>query len=147
MTNTGKNGTKCPLDVAQAQHEVDLGLPLRFTPVNPKKGVIRESTDLNIKFSAASICVQSTVWKLSGYDQSTGQYFVTTGGVEGNPGRATLSNWFKISKYGDDYKLVYCPTVCSYCKVICKDVGIYYQNGIRLLALTNVPFEVMFKKA
>ncbi|CAK9179131.1 unnamed protein product, partial [Ilex paraguariensis] len=54
----------CPLDVVQQHHEVDNGLPLTFSPVNHKKGVIRESTDLNIKFSAATICVQSTVWKI-----------------------------------------------------------------------------------
>ncbi|RVW59394.1 Miraculin [Vitis vinifera] len=100
----------CPLDVVQEQHEVSNGLPLMFIPVNPKKGVIRVSTDHNIEFSAATICVQSTVWKLE-YDESSGQQFVTTGGVEGNPGRGTLSNWFKIEKYEDDNNLVFCPTV------------------------------------
>lgn len=140
----------CPLDVVQELHEVDNGLPLTFTPVNVKKGVIRESTDMNIKFSAASICVQSTVWRLARYDEVRGQYFVTSGGVEGNPGIKTISNWFKIEKYGDDYKLVFCPTVCNYCKVICKDVGIFIENGRRILglALTDVaPLKVMFKKA
>lgn len=140
----------CPLDVVQELHEVDNGLPLSFTPVNVKKGVIRESTDMNIKFSAASICVQSTVWKLAQYDELRGQYVVTSGGVEGNPGIKTISNWFKIEKYGDDYKLVFCPTVCNYCKVICKDVGIFIENGRRILGLTLgdvVPLKVMFKKA
>ncbi|KAK3001390.1 hypothetical protein RJ639_020839 [Escallonia herrerae] len=92
----------------------------------------------------ATIPVQSTVWKLNSY---SGQYDVTTGGVEGNPGRETIENWFKIEKYEDDYKLVFCPTVCNYCKVICKGVGILIQNGRRQLTLSNVPFKVMFKKA
>ncbi|XP_059647223.1 kunitz trypsin inhibitor 5-like [Cornus florida] len=147
LTLASTGNETCPLDVVQEQQEVDNGLPLTFTPVNPKKGVVRVSTDLNIKFSASSICVQTTLWKLDNYDESTGQYFVTTGGVEGNPGRETLSNWFKIEVYGDDYKLVFCPTVCDTCKVICRDVGIFIENGIRRLALSDVPFKVMFKKA
>uniref|UniRef100_A0A5B6YSL8 Putative tumor-related protein n=1 Tax=Davidia involucrata TaxID=16924 RepID=A0A5B6YSL8_DAVIN len=137
-----------PLDVVQEQQEVDNGLPLTFSPVNPKKGVVRVSTDLNIKFSAATICVQSTVWKLD-LDESIGQYVVTTGGVEGNPGRETISNWFKIENYGDhhDYKLVFFPTVCNACKVLCRDIGIFVDNGTRRLALSDEPFRVMFKKA
>ncbi|XP_028083599.1 miraculin-like isoform X2 [Camellia sinensis] len=139
---------RCPLDVVQARQEVDHGLPLTFSPVNPKKGVVRVSTDLNIKFSAATICVQSTVWRLANYEKSTGQYFVTTGGVEGNPGPETVRNWFKIEKFNDDYKLVFCPGVCDVCKVICRDVGIYIdEHGTRRLALSDVPFKVMFKKA
>lgn len=138
----------CPLDVVQEQVEVKNGLPLTFTPVHPNKGLIPVSTDLNIKFSASSTCVQSTVWKLDG---SAGKYFITTGGVEGNPGRETISNWFKIEKYERDYKIVFCPTVCDYCRVICKDVGIIIQDGYRRLALSttddDVPFRVMFKKA
>ncbi|KAL7160844.1 hypothetical protein ACSBR2_041481 [Camellia fascicularis] len=148
LASTTKSGTTCPLDVVQARHEVDNGLPLTFSPVNPKKGVVRVSTDMNIKFSASTICVQSTVWRLDNYDESTGQYFVTTGGVEGNPSRETTSNWFKIDKFDDDYKLVFCPGVCDFCKVICRDVGIYVdENGTRRLALSDVPFKVMFKKA
>ena len=111
------------------------------------------STDLNIKFSASTACVQSTVWKLDSFDEALGQWFVTTGGVEGNPGPNTISNWFKIDKYNDtkDYKLVFCPTVCSFCKVVCKDVGVFVKDGTRRLALTDdnnkYPFVVMFKRA
>lgn len=138
----------CPLDaVVQEQEEVKQGLPLTFTPFNPKKGVIRESTDLNIIFSANSICVQTTQWKLDNFDETTGKYFITLGGNQGNPGRETISNWFKIEKFERDYKLVYCPTVCDFCKVICKDIGIFIQDGVRRLALSDDPFKVMFKKA
>ncbi|CAN4087887.1 unnamed protein product [Withania somnifera] len=87
------------------QHEINRGLPLTFTPYNPKKGVIRESTDLNIIFSANSICVQTTLWKLDDFDETTGKYFITIGGNEGNPSRETISNWFKIEKFERDYKL------------------------------------------
>ena len=147
LTLASTRNKTCPLDVVQEQHEVSNGLPLTFSSVNPKKGVVRVSTHLNIKFSAATISVQSTVWKLDNFDESTGQWFVTTGGVEGNPGRETTSNWFKIEKYDDDYKLVFCPTVCDFCKVLCRDVGIYIEDGRRSLALSDVPFKVMFKKA
>ncbi|XP_073146872.1 kunitz trypsin inhibitor 5-like [Henckelia pumila] len=136
----------CPLDVVQEQSEVDRGLPVYFKPVNPKKGVIRLETDLNVLFNASSICVQTTLWKLDVFDESTGKYFITTGGVEGNPGRDTISNWFKIQKYDSDYKFVYCPTVCDICRPVCGDVGIFIKDGKRRLALSDVPLKVMFKK-
>ncbi|XP_027093947.1 miraculin [Coffea arabica] len=139
----------CPLGVVQEGSEVEPGRPVTFTPVNPKKGVVRVSTDLNIKFAEAfTICIQSNVWKLD-FDQEIGQYFIVTNGVEGNPGRETVDNWFKIEKYNDrDYKLVFCPTVCNTCRVICKDVGIFIdQDETRRLALSDKPFRVMFRKA
>ncbi|KAL6183377.1 hypothetical protein ACLB2K_044788 [Fragaria x ananassa] len=149
-TTGNRNRSICPLDVVQEQQEVSNGLPLTFSPVNLKIGVVRLSTDLNIKFStsaAVTICLNtSKVWKLDNLDESTGQRFVTTGGVEGNPGPKTISNWFKIEKYDKDYKLVFCPTVCNFCKVICGDVGIYLEGGVRRLVLSKVPLKVMFKR-
>ncbi|KAK0579701.1 hypothetical protein LWI29_030028 [Acer saccharum] len=124
LTLASAGDETCPLDVVQEQH-------------------------VNIKFSASTDCVQSTVWKLDSHDDSLRQWFVTTGGVEGNPGRRTTSNWFKIEKFDDDYKLVFCPSVCDVCKVLCRDIGIYIDQatGIRRLALSDTPFKVMFKKA
>ncbi|KAK3006825.1 hypothetical protein RJ639_017332 [Escallonia herrerae] len=139
-------GGGCPRDVVQAQNELDNGLPLTFTPVDPKEGIIRESTDLNFVFSASTICVQSTIWRLSN-NETTGDYFVSTGGVQGNPGRETISNWFKIEKNQDDYNLRFCPTVCDTCRVICRDIGIAIENGRRRLVLSEEPFKVKFKKA
>ncbi|KAI3713353.1 hypothetical protein L1987_71930 [Smallanthus sonchifolius] len=139
---TSPNKT-CPLGVTQLQTHKN-GLPLTFTPVNPKKRVIRLSTDVNIRFSGPNSCNESNIWKLK-YDEAMKQYFVTVGGVEGNPGRVTLDNWFKIEKVDDGYKLIFCPTVCNYCKVLCRDVGIFIDdNGIRRLALSDVPFPVIF---
>lgn len=138
----------CSPVVAQEQDELRNGLPLTFSPVNIKKGIIRVSTDHNFNFSSAlTLCVQSSVWKLDSYDESIGQWFVTTGGILGSPGRVTTGNWFKIEKYQDDYKLVFCPSVCNFCKVVCRDVGIFVDKGERRLALSDVPFKVMFKKA
>ncbi|KAI3721477.1 hypothetical protein L2E82_32490 [Cichorium intybus] len=145
VTLAPRNESLCPLDVVQANQEIDNGLPLTFTPVDPKKGVIRESTDLNIIFSAASICIQSNVWMLEEYD---GSLIVTAHGVEGNPGQETISNWFKIEKYQDDYKLVFCPSVCDFCRPLCGDIGVEIsEDGRRRLAISDVPFMVMFKKA
>ncbi|KAI3793481.1 hypothetical protein L1987_36100 [Smallanthus sonchifolius] len=144
LTLGATRGELCPLDVVQENQEVDNGLPLTFTPVNPKKGVIRESTDLNIIFQAQSICVQSNVWGLVKYE---GQVIVSALGMPGNPGPETINNWFKIRKYDDDYKLVYCPTVCSLCRPVCGDIGVKIaENGSRRLAISDVPFKVMFKK-
>ena len=137
---------KCPLNVVQEQLEVMNGFPTTFHPVNPKKGVVRVSTDLNVQFEASTICVTSTVWKLDKFDESTGQWLVTIGGSRGNPGVETVDNWFKIEKHGKDYKLVFCPTVCNFCKVMCRDIGIFFKNGERALALSDTPFPVMFKK-
>lgn len=137
---------KCPLHVVQEQFEISNGLPATFAPVNPKKGVVRVSTDLNVEFEASTVCAKSTVWKLDKFDESTRQWLVTIGGIRGNPGQETLDNWFKIEKHGKDYKFVFCPSVCKFCKVICKDVGIFIKNGNRALALSDTPFPVMFKK-
>ncbi|KAH9724956.1 Kunitz trypsin inhibitor 5 [Citrus sinensis] len=147
LTLAGRSNNKtCPLDVVQEQHSFKNGFPVTFSPVNPKKGVVRESTDLNIKFDAATSCAQSTVWKLDNFDAAFGQWLVTTGGVEGNPGPRTMRNWFKIEKFFGDYKLVYCPSVCNFCRGLCRDVGIFINGGVRRLALSDIPFKVVFKK-
>ncbi|XP_054801206.1 miraculin-like [Prosopis cineraria] len=140
-------GEKCPLDVVAV--EGYQGQSLSFTPVNTnKKGAVYVSTDLNIEFSIAeTTCPQSIVWKLDDYDYSVGQWFVTTGGAIGNPGRRTVRNWFKIEEYEDAYKLVYCPGVCRYCKFQCKDIGLYVDSdGNKRLALSDTPLKVQFQR-
>ncbi|PWA38190.1 kunitz family trypsin and protease inhibitor protein [Artemisia annua] len=117
--------------------ELIKGLPLACMPENPKKGIIRESTDLNIMFLASSICLQSNVWMIDMHKKELI-----------GPGPQTVSNWFKIEKYDKDYKLVFCPTVCNFCKVVCGDIGVKIaENGKGHLAISDVPFKIMFKKA
>ena len=136
----------CPAGVSQVGKDEYVGDPLTFTPVNPKKGVIRLSTDVNIKFSGSTICHESNVWKLK-YDKNVKLYAVMVGGVEGNPGPKTLDNWFKIEKTKDGYKFVFCPSVCSTCKVTCKDLGIVLGvNGMQRLAVSKDPLSVIFYK-
>ncbi|KAM3322463.1 kunitz trypsin inhibitor 5 [Capsicum chacoense] len=141
-----KQTNTCPRDIIQEANEVQQGLPVVFTRVDAKKGVVRVSTDVNVRFYTPTICARETIWKIGEYDDKLKQYFVVTGGVEGNPGRETVGNWFKIEKFGSDYKFVYCPSVCKFCKVICKDVGIFNKDGVRFLALSDTPFKVMFRK-
>ncbi|GAU35580.1 hypothetical protein TSUD_295160 [Trifolium subterraneum] len=140
-------GDSCPLDVVVVKQNP--GLPLRFMPVNNKKGVIRVSTDLNIIFTHDaydSRCPQhSLVWKIDPFSKE--ETFVTTDGVLSKPGSHTIDNWFKIEKYEDAYKLVYCPNVCPSCNHVCNDIGIYVDKTREMhLALTNVPFKVKFQR-
>ncbi|MED6147314.1 hypothetical protein PIB30_043081 [Stylosanthes scabra] len=147
LISTGK--FTCPLDVVLTTLDPNgcRGQPVVFQPVNVKKGVVCVNTDLNIYFAYESIC-ESTVWMLKGYDNSTGQWFVTTNnGVLGNPSSNPVANWFKIEKYEDGYKLVYCPNVCKNCYHKCSDIGIYEDQYGKRLALSNVPFKVRFQLA
>ncbi|KAF3339094.1 miraculin-like protein [Carex littledalei] len=144
LTMTQHND-QCPLYVAQENMEVEKGLPLIFHPANPKDKVVCLSTDINIEFEAMTICVMSLTWQLGNVEG--GKRYVITGGINGNPGKETVSNWFKIEKWGsEDYKLVFCPSVCETCKVVCGDVGVFYEDEKRLLGLSGEPFPVMFKK-
>ncbi|CAN1841844.1 Kunitz trypsin inhibitor 5 [Linum perenne] len=133
---------KCPLSVFQDDYELSKGLSVVFLPVNAKP-------DLNIEFTAETTCDEATVWKVESFDHDVKQWFIGTGGIEGKPGPRTVDNWFKISKYGGNYKLVYCPSVCKSCKVQCKDVGVYEdEDGKKRLALTDdEPSIVKFMKA
>ncbi|KAB5560770.1 hypothetical protein DKX38_005727 [Salix brachista] len=136
-------------DVIQYSSDLLRGLPVTFSPANSEEDVIRVSTELNIKFSIKETCDQSPVWKIQKSTNPEVQWFVTTGGVEGNPGKDTIANWFKIEKVNLGYKLVYCPEdICS-CEVLCRDIGIYSENGKgRILSLSDAlsPFLVVFKK-
>ncbi|TXG53974.1 hypothetical protein EZV62_019230 [Acer yangbiense] len=149
----GRNGL-CPLDVVQLGSDLMWGLPFLFSPVNntvEEENDVPESTDLNIIFATPQImiCGEPKVWKVDNYDQSTGQWFITTNGAVGNPGAQTLESWFKFEKVnGNTYKIKYCPSVCETCVSLCSDVGIYFGNGGRRLALSKTsPFLVNIYKA
>ncbi|KAJ7970146.1 Kunitz trypsin inhibitor [Quillaja saponaria] len=110
LANTG-NKQSGPLDVIQQHVGAFDSLPLTFPPLIQRRGEVHISNDLIIKVSAKTSSELSTVWKLA--KQPNGIWFVTTGGVEGNPGFDTITNWFKIEKYGNDYKLAFCPEVAD----------------------------------
>ncbi|XP_071706719.1 kunitz trypsin inhibitor 5-like [Rutidosis leptorrhynchoides] len=144
LTLARGNGQTCPLEVVQEVSEGSNGLPVNFASAN-KDGIIRETVDLNIKFSDASTCAPNTVWRA---EFSNGKRTLTSQGILGRPGKDTISNWFKIDKFEDHYKLVYCPSVCHTCKPDCAAVGSSIgEKGRRSLVLNNKPLKVMFKKA
>ncbi|GKA04627.1 Kunitz trypsin inhibitor 2-like protein [Tanacetum coccineum] len=145
LTPTTLNQT-CPLDVSQENNNELDGLPLTFLPAIPNiDGIIRQSRDLNIRFSNATTCGKAAVWRVA---VSKGQRIVTIGGIIGRPGWQTKFNWFKIVKYDNDYKIVYCPNVCSMCRPLCGGVGsTIAKTGRRSLILSNQdPLKVKFKK-
>uniref|UniRef100_A0A1D1YI62 Miraculin n=1 Tax=Anthurium amnicola TaxID=1678845 RepID=A0A1D1YI62_9ARAE len=153
LTLAGRNGSTCPLYVAKETSEVSPGLPVAFFPLDEGEDTVRLTTDANVVFSASTVCVQSTAWRLGGPDGPTGRSYVTTGGVVRNPGRETLSNWFMVEKVGDEsssYKLVFCPQpeVCRDCgRPRCGDLGFFAEDGRAWVGFGGSPFSVMFKKA
>ncbi|KAI3448480.1 hypothetical protein Pfo_005145 [Paulownia fortunei] len=138
----------CPPNVLQENDETSVGLSLKIFPAVDRKQLqdISLSTDVNIAFMAATTCVQRTVWRLGGVDGITGLRYVRSDGVLGRPGAETVGNWFKIDEYGKGYKIVYCPSVCSSCRVECGDVGLFVENGRRWLGLGGQPLVIAFKK-
>lgn len=143
LTLARGSGQLCPLEVVQEVSEERTGLPLNFIPAN-KDGIVRENIDLNIKFSEPNTCAPNTVWRVNLFN---GQRTLSSQGILGRPGPGTINNWFKIAKYDDHYKLVYCPSVCYTCKPVCADIGSSIgEKGRRSLVLNNKPLKVMFKK-
>ncbi|KAK4375805.1 hypothetical protein RND71_006482 [Anisodus tanguticus] len=63
-----KQQNLCPRDIIQEADEVQQGLHVVFTHVDTKKGVVRESTDLNVRFYTPTICARETIWKIGEYD-------------------------------------------------------------------------------
>ncbi|KAJ4713937.1 Trypsin inhibitor, partial [Melia azedarach] len=127
----------CPLDVVQESFYMQRGTPIRFATYN-NTSIIHEAMDLNVKFSTVTRCNEATVWKVGDYDEKTGEWFITTGGVEGNPGAETLMSWFKFEKPGSlvgAYRIVHCPSVCDSCMSMCKIVGRTSVDGARRLVL------------
>ncbi|KAK8590150.1 hypothetical protein V6N13_088931 [Hibiscus sabdariffa] len=154
--NSASNLSLCPLFVVQEQLEGTHGLPLYFSPVavSVEQSVVRESTDVKVTFNAPTICIQGTLWLLV-YDGSIQMFAVGTHEVDGNPhphphphpGRQTLNSWFKIKKFDDGYKLVFCPSVCDTHPPVCGDLGVVIVNGYRRLVLTDDPLKVVFRRA
>ncbi|KAJ4713701.1 Kunitz trypsin inhibitor [Melia azedarach] len=142
----------CPLDVIQERSDLKKGRPVTFSPANSNDNLVRSSADLNIEFTSAPLtCNEPSVWRVDNYDESTGQWYVSTNGVKGKPGAQTLMNWFKFEKMGTGsvfYRIVHCPMVCESCVHLCSDVSRHTdENGVRRLALSLQQFPVVFIKA
>ncbi|MQL72190.1 hypothetical protein Taro_004530 [Colocasia esculenta] len=148
LTLASRNG-ECPLDVAKARSEDDNVLPIRFYPADEGEDTVRLSKDANFQFLAYTTCMMSTMWQIR-FHEAANRYYVSTGGVPGNPGKDTLSNWFTIREAEDgsnSYKLTYCPTVCNFCRPYCGDLGLFVEDGRKWLGIRGPPLSVVFKKA
>lgn len=151
----GRNGY-CPLDVIQHGTSLMRGTSVTFyTQDNSTGYAVQTSSDVNIKFNAEPDTCEDKlpVWKVDDYDRKTRKYFITTGGVLGNPGCETVGNWFRFESVGYEgsngvYKMAHCPSVCDsrYSK-LCKEIGIHFYRGQRRLVLTDHAFPpiVFFK--
>nr|GEW24059.1 Kunitz trypsin inhibitor 2-like [Tanacetum cinerariifolium] len=147
VTLAPRKDDPCPYDVAQENNRQRNGLPMNFVPaLTFKEDMIRESIDLNIRFADAGKCIATPVWRFE-YGED-GIRYVSSHGMLGSPGRDTLQNWFKIEKFENDYKIVYCPSVVKNYRPYCSDIGSRIaKNGRSTLVLNNAPLKVKFKKA
>ncbi|CAH8359255.1 unnamed protein product [Eruca vesicaria subsp. sativa] len=144
LTLRGRGDEICPLDIVQESSEVDQGIPVKFSNWSIKVAFVPESMNLNIKTDVgATICIQSTYWRVGEFDEERNQNFVVAGP------QASMKSFFQIEKCGDDaYKFVFCPPALETGGPRCRNVGIFVDEiGVRRLALTSKPFLVMFKKA
>ncbi|KAK4571365.1 hypothetical protein RGQ29_029965 [Quercus rubra] len=146
FTLINRNGS-CPFYVGQENVSGLEGLPVIFTPFVEGETVIRENRDFGVAFSAATICVQSTAWKLGEKDPESNRRLIVTG--EDQSSRRT-ANYFRIEKAsvgGDIYQISWCPTdVCPTCRFDCGTVGNLVENGKRLLALDGNVIPVTFER-
>ncbi|KAL6196664.1 hypothetical protein ACLB2K_032278 [Fragaria x ananassa] len=141
----------CPLYVGQKNTSGSEDFPVTFAPFVEGETVVREGRDQKITFSAFTICVQSTAWKVGEKQSETQRRLIVTG-IDQNEGIAgPAGNYFRINKDADIdgvYSLQWCPTeLCPTCRFICGDVGALIENGKRLLALDGSALPVVFERA
>ncbi|XP_031379665.1 alpha-amylase/subtilisin inhibitor-like [Punica granatum] len=132
---------QCPLYVGQEPLApvVSSGLPVIFTPFATGESIIREGRDTGVQFDAASVCVQSTAWRVGPEDPDTNRRFIVTGGERG---------YFRIDNNGGIYNLGWCPSEsCPNCRPRCGSAGILVQNGTRFLQLDGDAFPFVFRRA
>ncbi|GLJ32614.1 hypothetical protein SUGI_0656090 [Cryptomeria japonica] len=138
----------CPMYVTYNNN--DDGLPVIFTPYEYVKA-IAEDVDLEVQFSAATICVQSTRWRIKS-DSEVNKDFIYTGGSSSSS--SVDLDYFRISKSEGDgsnvYEFSYCPSVCSTCRPACGSLGIYTdEDGDQWLVKDSEidPLKVQFQRA
>ncbi|KAF8085536.1 hypothetical protein N665_0664s0004 [Sinapis alba] len=150
VTLRGRGGELCPFDIVQESSEIDKGIPVKFSNWKLRVAFVPESEDLNIEMDVeATICIQSTYWRVGEFEEERKQYFVVAGSKTDGSGQDSPKSFFQIKKSGDDdYKFVFCPPACGSGRPRCRNVGIFVDEiGVRRLALSSQPFLVMFKKA
>ncbi|KAK7401741.1 hypothetical protein VNO78_13457 [Psophocarpus tetragonolobus] len=134
------NGT-CPLFVGQENSDAEKGIAVFFTPFAKEDDVVRVNRDLQVQFSAATLCLQGTGWTLTERDGESGRRLIVAGGT---------GSYFRIGETQTKgvYNIGWCPTdVCPLCKFDCGTVGALQQNGNIFLALDGNALPVVFEKA
>ncbi|KAK7272612.1 hypothetical protein RJT34_29323 [Clitoria ternatea] len=130
----------CPLYVGQENSDASKGLPVIFTPFEKNDDVVKVNRDFKIAFAAASVCVQSTEWKLDEKDPKSGRRLIGTGN----------GSYFRIieTQFEGIYNIRWCPTdVCPFCKFNCGTAGGLRENGKILFALDGNVLPVVFERA
>ncbi|OEL21755.1 Alpha-amylase/subtilisin inhibitor [Dichanthelium oligosanthes] len=137
----------CPLYVAQEADPLRRGFPVRLTPLHGHGGdrTVRVSFDVGVHFAAATTCVQTTEWHVSGRGDKhfpSDRRHVVTGPVLA-PTTGGREKVFRVERHSHGYKLVWCgvPTEC-------QDLGVYRDDrGRAWLTVSDQPHVVVFKKA
>ncbi|XP_028758718.1 alpha-amylase/subtilisin inhibitor-like [Neltuma alba] len=136
----------CPLYVGQVNTDAGEGLPVIFTPYAGEDNIVKVNRDFKVVFSAGTICVQSTEWKVGERDTTSGRRLIVTGGTNG--GR-DYSNYFRIVETQSEgiYNIQWCPTeVCPTCRFDCGTIGGLRENGKILGALDGNVLPVVFER-
>ncbi|CAN6356901.1 unnamed protein product [Urochloa humidicola] len=148
----------CNSFVIQAQREADVGLPLRFTPLNDDtSGMILLSTNISVQFDMITQCAEPMYWHVTKFppmssssssSSSEPRLHVAVGKDERAqfPDPLTSEFVFRIERYESNgttkgYKLVSCVG-----KGPCKDLGLHVYEERTWLAISDSPFVVVFKK-
>ncbi|CAN1137057.1 Kunitz type trypsin inhibitor 104 [Linum perenne] len=145
LTLVSRDSTSnCPLFVGQEPlaQTVSQGLPATFAPFAAGDNIIRESRDLTVTFSAASICVQSTSWVIGQVDALSRRRLIAAG---------SGPIYFRIDRNTttNAYHFVYCPEEsCPNCgRPRCDTVGILVRDRNRFLTLGGPAFPFRFRRA
>ncbi|XP_028758715.1 alpha-amylase/subtilisin inhibitor-like isoform X1 [Neltuma alba] len=138
--------SSCPSYVGQLNTDVGEGLPVTFMPQAGEDKVVRVNRDFRVAFSAATTCIQSTLWKVGNRDPKSGRRLIVTGRALS---RRDYSNFFRFveTQFEGIYNIRWCPTeVCPTCRFDCGFVGGLRENGKILEALDGFVLPVVFEK-
>ncbi|KAH9323509.1 hypothetical protein KI387_018148, partial [Taxus chinensis] len=121
-----RENNSCPMYVDYNNKQQ--GLPVVFTPYKFVKPIV-EAADLKVQVSAATVCAQSTRWRMK-FDNRLNKYFVYAGSASSSSKRDL--DYFRILEseiYGNVYVLSFCPSVCDNCRPVCGLLGTYTDKA------------------
>lgn len=154
LTLSDRDGRRCPLDVVQTSSKRDKGLPVKFSSLRSRAGVVTESADLQIVVDVRDrSCARSTYWWIKEPENSWEDWTVTAGP---NPNESrqqdSSKTVFQIHAFRYNYYfLAYCPSYDEGNSKVssdrCRYLGILEdEDGVRRLTLDAQPFMVRFDR-